>query len=151
MAKSITIKPATLSHLHGLNELFAQYRQFYSMPSTNQQSLEFLKQRLHNKDSTIFIAFIDDIAVGFVQIYPSFSSVAMKPLWILNDLFVCDKYRRLGVAKKLMLAVEANAKQCDVFAIKLATQTHNSEAKALYDLLGYQVMTQFDHYSKRLE
>ena len=151
MKQLISIKPASLSHLQTLNELFTQYRQFYDMPDTRQQSLTFLKQRLHNQDSIILLAFIDETAIGFVQIYPAFSSVAMKPLWILNDLFVNKAHRRLGVATQLMRSTEKHAKNNGVFAIKLATQTFNKSARALYEKLDYHLIDQFDHFSKRIE
>jgi GNAT superfamily N-acetyltransferase len=49
--------------------------------------------------------------VGFAQLYPSFSSVLMKRIWILNDLFVEKDFRREGVAKLLMDAAERYARE----------------------------------------
>ena len=34
------------------------------------------------------MAFDGDNPIGFVQLYPSFSSVSMMRSWVLNDLFV---------------------------------------------------------------
>ena len=146
----IEIKQATTLHLEPLQKLFEEYRAFYNMQRADAQSTAFLKQRLNQKDSIIFLAFHQQTAVGFIQVYPVFSSVAMKPLWILNDLFVNKNYRQLGIAKRLMIATEIQAKKSGVFSIKLATQVNNSKAKKLYQSLGYKVIDAFDHFSKKI-
>lgn len=146
----ITIRPATKDDLKSLQELFEQYREFYSMPRMTTQSEEFLRCRLQQQDSHILMAFHERQAAGFVQVYPAFSSVAMQPLWILNDLFVNLAYRQQGIARKLMKTIELEAKRHSVFSIKLATQVNNHQAKALYDSLGYITIDKFDHYSKKL-
>ena len=40
--------------------------------------------------------------VGFVNLYPVFSSVNLTRQWILNDLFVVPEARKLGVGRVLM-------------------------------------------------
>jgi GNAT superfamily N-acetyltransferase len=41
------------------------------------------------------------IRLVFVQLYPSFSSVAARRIWILNDLLVTPPARRRGVGRAL--------------------------------------------------
>jgi hypothetical protein len=82
---------AGLEHLDVLTGLFDSYRQFYGQEPDLPGARRFLEARLRCRDSVVFLAFRDDAtrtSVGFVQLYPSFSSVSMKPIWILNDLFV---------------------------------------------------------------
>lgn len=146
----IDIQIANLTHLNSLQELFEQYREFYQMQRQETRSLEFLKQRLEKKDSIILLAFNQQSLAGFVQIYPAFTSVAMQPLWILNDLFVTQAQRKQGVARKLMESVESLARKEGIFSIKLATQINNAYAKKLYESLDYRLIDQFDHYSKKI-
>ena len=40
--------------------------------------------------------------IGFVQLYPSFSSVSMKRTWVLNDLYVKESVRGKGFGEKLI-------------------------------------------------
>jgi ribosomal protein S18 acetylase RimI-like enzyme len=84
-------------------------------------------------------------------LYPSYSSVAMKPIWILNDLFVSESSRNNGIARHLMLAVEKQAKLKDIFSIKLATGIENKKAQALYHSLNYKLNNDFEFFSKRIE
>jgi len=146
----IEIKRANLSHLTKLHELFEQYREFYLMQRQPEKSLEFLRKRLEKQDSVILLAFNQQDLAGFVQIYPAFTSVAMQPLWILNDLFVTQVQRQQGVARQLMTQVESLARKQGIFSIKLATQVNNAYAKKLYESLDYRLIDQFDHYSKKI-
>ena len=70
--------------------LFDAYRQFYQQPSDPALARAFIAERLARSESVIFLAERDGQAVGFVQLYPLFSSTAARPrrLWLLNDLFV---------------------------------------------------------------
>ena len=146
----ITIRPASLNDIKPLQELFEQYREFYSMPRALSKSEQYLTDRLSQKDSLILMAFEQQAAAGFIQVYPIFSSVAMRQLWILNDLFVTSAHRKKGIARKLMQAIEIEAQKQSIFSIKLATQIDNVKAKALYESLNYKVIDKFDHYTKKL-
>lgn len=143
-----TVTQAGADHLAILVPLFDAYRVFYGQDSDTVSAREFLSDRIANEDSALFVA-IDDkecSGLGFAQLYPSFSSVGMKRVWILNDLFVADVARRSGVARKLMDAVSEFAKSTGACRIDLATVKDNLAAKTLYEAIGYGVDTQFDHY-----
>ena len=43
----------------------------------------------------------EEVATGFVQLYPMFSSVRARRTWVLNDLFVEAQFRRGGIAGSL--------------------------------------------------
>ena len=49
--------------------------------------------------------------VGFAQLYPSFSSVSLRPIRILNDLFVDPDHRRSGAGRALLDAARDHARQ----------------------------------------
>src|SRR6516162_3796139 len=96
---------AGLEHLDVLTGLFDAYRQFYGQEPDLPGARRFLEERLRGRDSVVLLAVRDDdpgTGVGFVQLYPSFSSVSMRPIWILNDLFVTPPARRAGVARSLL-------------------------------------------------
>ena len=144
----IEIIPASQQNLKQVASLFDQYRVFYNMSSDIAAAENFIQKRIAQQDSLIFLAFKQSAAVGFMQIYPSFSSMAMLPIWILNDLFVCSSARQTGCAKKMMMYLQERAKNHGIFSIKLATENTNYKAKALYHGLGYQLNQNFSHYSK---
>nr|WP_310485029.1 GNAT family N-acetyltransferase [Chamaesiphon sp. VAR_48_metabat_403] len=131
-------------------ELFDRYRVFYNKSSDLAAARSFLEERLEQKDSTIFIARSQMQIVGFTQLYPSFSSVSMKRVWILNDLFIDEIYRKQGIAKLLMNAVANFARDTGAIRIILSTQVTNLPARSLYRSLGYIQDDAFDRYALSL-
>ena len=139
-----------LAHRDDLDEvtrLFDRYRIFYGQVSDLDAARQFIQMRFQQGDSTILIALDEVRGVGFTQLYPSFSSVSMKRVWILNDLFVEETARRQGVAAQLMQAAESFARQTDAVRIALSTQITNQSAQSLYESRGYVKDEVFYHYS----
>ncbi len=134
-----------------LAELFDQYRMFYGQASDFDGASAFIKQRIENQDSVIFTAKDNEIMSGFTQLYPSFSSVSMKPIWILNDLFVLESYRRKNVAKQLMEAAKDYACKTKAVRISLATQFSNTPAQKLYEKMRYVREETFYHYDLSIQ
>jgi ribosomal protein S18 acetylase RimI-like enzyme len=141
---------ARFEHLDEVSKLFDQYLVFYKSSSDLEAARLFLQERFQQGDSLIFVVSNDGRIVGFTQLYPSFSSVSMKRIWILNDLFVDETYRGNGVAKLLMSAAENFARETGAVRIVLATQISNVAAQALYELRGYTKDEEFYHYALRL-
>lgn len=128
--------------------LFDLYRQFYQQPSDLGAARAFISARLVNQDSIIYLALNHkNEGLGFTQLFPSFSSVAMKTVYTLNDLYVAQQHRKTGVAKALMHTAKAFAQKNNAHAIKLATAKDNIQAKALYNQIGYSHIDGFDYYS----
>lgn len=146
----VTIIQAGLEHLDQVTPLFDAYRRFYRKPSDEAGARAFVHERLHNGDSLILLALDEATPLGFTQLYPAFSSVRMKPLWILNDLFVTPEARGQGVGRQLMEAARLRGQEAGVVVLALATEKNNATAKALYEALGYERDTAFDYYELAL-
>src|SRR3990167_1653992 len=100
------IRQATVFELKKLAPLFDEYRIFYGKASDIAGAMYFLQERFANLDSIIFIASIfehdTEKFVGFVQLYPSLSSICMQRILILNDLYIAPSARNLGIGEKLI-------------------------------------------------
>ena len=130
---------ATLSHLDQLAVLFDGYRIFYKQASDIDACRSFLKERLENDESVIFsVENEQSDLLGFTQLYPLFSSVRVRRVWLLNDLFVAMNARRLGVGEMLMNAARDFAKETGARGVALETGVNNTSAQALYEKLGYE-------------
>ena len=137
----------TTAHLNDVANLFNDYRIFYEQPSDINGAKSFIKDRLNNKDSIIFVASTEkhgDKSVGFTQLYPTFSSVSMKRQYVLNDLFVTPDCRRDGVGKAL---IQHAQDEQDCKGLALATAYDNVVAQSLYEQLGFIKDETFYHYS----
>jgi ribosomal protein S18 acetylase RimI-like enzyme len=83
-------------------------------------------------------------------VYPAFSSTALAPIWILNDLYVDEAARGSGVVDALLTTTANLASEAGCVAIELATQHTNTRAQAVYARHGYVVDEEFRHYEKPL-
>lgn len=134
---NLVVTPS-LADLDSLAALFDAYRVFYEQPSDKGVATAFVKQRLENGDSRFFAVKEDDGSLsGFVQLYPTFSSVSAGTAWVLNDLYVMPEQRRRGIAEDLMTAALAFAKETGAVFVALETHHDNASAQNAYRKMGF--------------
>lgn len=143
---NLSIITATLDHIEDLAPLFDAYRVFYKQPSDLERSRTFLRERMYLGESVVFLAYLEGAAVGFMQLYPSFSSTTMKRLWILNDLFVIADRRGQRIGEQLIKRAAEFARSFGATKLELATQTTNVSGQKLYERVGFVRDTEFYTY-----
>jgi GNAT superfamily N-acetyltransferase len=144
------VRQASLADLDLVAPLFDRYRQFYGKASDPEGAREFLRVRLERAESVVLLAFDNGVAVGFTQLYPSFSSVSMAPILILNDLFVADEARRCGVGATLLAAAAAHGRRAGAVRLALSTALTNGAAQRVYERMGWRRDTVFCVYELTL-
>ncbi|MFF7709833.1 GNAT family N-acetyltransferase [Pseudomonas sp. NPDC007930] len=143
------IVQATLEHLDLIAPLFVKYREFYGELPYPDTSRAFLEKRLRRKESVIYLAFPDDDdsrLLGFCQLYPSYSSLSLKRVWILNDVYVAEDARRQLVADHLMRTAKQMAKQSHAVRMRVSTSSDNAVAQKVYESIGFREDTEFKNY-----
>jgi GNAT superfamily N-acetyltransferase len=140
----------TLGQVELVAPLFDAYRRFYGQPSDLDGARRFLAERLGRGESVVYAVVEGVRALGFTQLYPSFSSVSMRPIWILNDLFVAEDARRRGVGVRLLRAARDHATRTGAVRLALSTAVTNTTAQALYERDGWRRDTAFLHYEYTL-
>ncbi|WDF69400.1 GNAT family N-acetyltransferase [Sphingobacterium oryzagri] len=133
------IERIALDRLDDVVPLFDAYRQFYQQVSDLEAGRQFLQTRLAQNESVIYVAYQSGKAVGFTQLYPTYSSARMTKNWILNDLYVIDTYRRCGIGEQLIAEACAFAKADGASFVRLSTQVENKTAQKLYRKVGFQL------------
>ena len=133
----IAISRAGPADLDALSILFDAYRQFYGQEPDVPRARDWLRSRLRVGESVVLLAKRDGVIVGFVQLYPMFSSVRTAKTWILNDLYVDASARRGGVARTLLDAAARFARDDGAAGISLETTQDNAAARALYRAAGW--------------
>lgn len=147
----MSILKATLNDLDSLAELFDLYRIFYHQKSNIDGAKEFIKDRLSKEESVIFIAFDENNPIGFVQLYPSFSSISMKRTWVLNDLYVSESVRGKGFGEKLIKKAITFAGETGSKGVLLETNIENVTAQSLYEKIGFIKETNHFYFFSILE
>ena len=143
---------AEIEHIDELAELFNSYRVFYEQDSNVELARNFIKSRMENKESTIFVSQnSDEELIGFVQLYSSFCSVYVCPILILYDLFVKTQARGNGHGRALMDKATEFAKSEGYDRLELSTATDNFIGQSLYESLGYERDNDFYHYSLEID
>lgn len=139
MKGNIKIVQAHIEHIDIVVELYGGYRVFYEQNRDIEKEKAFIEQRMEKNESIIFLALDENGAgMGFTQLYPLFSSVMMRRVWLLNDLYVDDNYRRKGVAEALLNSAYEYAKRTGARHIMLETATDNHDAQKLYEKNGWE-------------
>lgn len=145
---TVVFRRVVPSDLEELALLFDQYRQFQGKDSNPGAARDFLRDRLSRGESVAFIACDGDMPLAFAQLYPSYSSVSLARVFILNDLFVRESGRRRGVASGLLAAVEEHAWSHGAVRITLNVAIDNPPAQALYAAKGWSKDAQFFMYHR---
>jgi len=138
---------ATIENLDQLLPLFEGYRNFYKQLPNPDAANDFLRERLNKKDSILFIAFNkNNDAIGFLQLYPTFSSVTIQQTYILNDLYVISEMRGKGIGEALLNFAKQFAVKNKSKGLTLETDVDNP-AQKLYERLGWKKDTNALHYT----
>ena len=166
-----TIRRAGLSDVDAIAPLFDAYRVFYGQISDEGAAAAFMRARLERRESVLFVAeessrvstdegyaiFPAQAAVrsvatplGFTQLYPSFSSVSLAPIIVLNDLFVAPTARTRGVARALLLRAEEHARETGAVRLALTTARDNLRAQRVYEAMGWRRDEVFFAYTRTI-
>lgn len=141
------VRQASIYDLDTLVPLFDGYRQFYRQAADPARARAFLAERFAHLESIVLLACDEQGAgLGFVQLYPMFSSVSTARIYLLNDLFVAPPARRQGVASALLSAVAEHARALGAARLWLQTEQNNASAQALYESLGWRRDDDFCDY-----
>jgi len=133
----VQIREAKLSDLENLSDLFNSYRMFYGKKSDLKVANEFLRSRIENKDSKIFVCDLNNELSGFVQLYPIFSSTRVSKYWLLNDLFVDIEKRGKGYSKLLIDRSKELVIESKACGMMLETEKSNDIGNMLYPSTGF--------------
>ncbi len=127
----------TLDHLELIAPLFDAYRVFYGQAPDLNSAREFLRQRLLLRETVLFLALENEQPLGFTQVFPSFSSVGMQRLWILNDLYIIPEARGQRIGEKLIERTLVHAKESGAKGVVLETAHTNTSGQKLYERMGF--------------
>jgi len=142
-----TIKKASLEDVKEASELFNLYRIFYRQESDLQGSTTFIKERLLYGESDIFLAMIDDKAVGFVQLYKLFHYIKLQKQWLLSDLFVHPDYRGKGLSVALIDRSKKWCEETGACGLMLETEKTNIIGNNLYPKCDFQYDGVHNYYN----
>ncbi|MFE2877479.1 GNAT family N-acetyltransferase [Streptomyces roseus] len=138
--QDVVLRVAGHGDLDVAGALFRSYLDFYEVKVEDPDAPgEYLAQRLRGEESLVLLADVPGAGtVGFAQVYRTFSSLALRPMWILSDLYVDPSGRRTGAGRALLREVLRRAREAGVCGVQLETAYDNHVAQALYEAEGFE-------------
>ncbi|HAY3551939.1 GNAT family N-acetyltransferase [Elizabethkingia meningoseptica] len=140
------IRTATIQDLEALASIFEKYRNFYHQPADYETAKSFLRERITQQESVIYVAETENKIIGFTQLYPLFSSTRMKKLWLLNDLYVEEEYRQKGISVALIDRAKQLCVDTGACQLSLETSKSNVVGNNLYPKTGFQLDSETNFY-----
>jgi GNAT superfamily N-acetyltransferase len=142
------IAPATQDDLDDALPLLAGYQRFYAgRAQDDERNRAFLARFLDPSDDGLLLLArdADGRAVGFANLYWTFSSVSAEPHALMNDLFVSDEARGGNVGHALIEAAAAAARERGHRRMSWQTALDNRRAQRLYERFGGERTVWFEY------
>ena len=137
---------AVLDDINAVLPLFESYRAFYGEAYRTAAARTFLRERWILGESKLIVAETAGEIVGFTQLFPSFSSVTLQRLWILNDLFVIEGARGKGAGRKLLQAAAEFGQTTLAKQLFIEGAVANTAARDLYEDFGFVPNNEYVYY-----
>lgn len=143
----LDVSPAAEADLDALLPLFAGYQRFYENDSPDDAcNRAFFAQFVAPSDAGLLLVAKDgEEAVGFANLYWTFSSVSAEAHALMNDLFVSETARSGGVGRALIDASRDAARERGITRMSWATALDNRRAQALYEQTGAERSVWFEY------
>lgn len=141
----IAIRQADAESVRSWLPLFLAYLDFYQVAQPAEACAAFLEQRLSKGEAVVFLAQDSAGVQGFALLYPGFSSLSLRPHWLLHDLFVAPASRGNGVARVLLRHCQAHVAALGG-GLTLQTAHGNLNAQRLYEQSGFKLDSEFRVY-----
>ncbi len=136
-APNIVIKPVAADERADWEPLWKGYLDFYKT-SVPQNTYDVTWARLQDPNEPMFVlgAYVDGKLLGIVHYLYHRSCWTVGDYCYLQDLFVAEGARKLGLGRELIEAVYTAAKKDGASRVHWLTHETNTTARALYDTLA---------------
>jgi GNAT superfamily N-acetyltransferase len=131
-------------------ELFDRYRVHYGQAADRDRSQAWLIDATTAGPMCAFLARVDGAAAGICLVAVCPASLALGEFWMVRDLFVDPQWRRTGVARALLDAVRAAARQRGALRLTIQTEDDNEAGLRLYERYGFRPVTGVQNLSLAL-
>jgi len=137
ICSSVSVERVNPDNFDEVLPLIGLYQSFYGKICNIEQNRKFFGQFLTCDTRGIQFCARQDghRVVGFVTLYFQFSSLKPGTMCVLNDLYVDESSRSMGIAKKLINHSWQYASENGFDSINWVTATENKAAQKLYDSL----------------
>lgn len=95
-----------------------------------------------------YMAYIDDEAVGIMNLFYKYTTFSGRKILYIEDLYVCERYRGgLGIGGKLLEKAKQIAAESDCEQIELKCAVWNKSSAEFYEKMGMQSEKDWNVYT----
>ena len=127
-------------HLKSLVELINAYitdDMGGGTPLSPIQQLRFVDGLNNHPTKIILLAAVEGKAAGMIVAFENFSTFTARPMVNIHDIIVKPEFRKQGIGRKLMEAIEERARELRCSRITLEVREDNKVAQELYKSIGF--------------
>jgi GNAT superfamily N-acetyltransferase len=138
MAAEVRVEPVEAAQLDALLPLIAAYQRFYEVADVDDQRNRafFARFLAPSEDGMLLGARRDGALIGYACLYWHFTSLVPAETVLMNDLFVIEAARGVGVGRALIEASAAVARERGAYQLQWVTAPDNAPARRLYETTG---------------
>ena len=129
-----------------MRALYAIEEACFELPLRFSRAL--MRSLAHDPDCRTWLGIVDNVRVGFAIVGLSGEDEpSVAYIWTIE---VLPAFRRMGVARQLLMRVEESGREAGRAAIELHVSERNAGGLALYEAAGYvQVGVDAEYYGRR--
>ena len=144
--KPLTPVTTRLFEAPDLRALYAIEEACFELPLRFSRAL--MRSLAHDPDCRTWLGIVDNVRVGFAIVGLSGEDEpSVAYIWTIE---VLPAFRRMGVARQLLMRVEESGREAGRAAIELHVSERNAGGLALYEAAGYvQVGVDAEYYGRR--
>lgn len=126
-----------LAQLSDYEELMDLYNLFVEEDRFSNHDNDSFKKILKSPDYFIHVAENDNKIIGLMTF--SIRSVVRypRPIAQLEELFVHEEFRKMGIGKKFIETMEKKIKELNCYSIYIESRNDKKKAHEFYQRLGY--------------
>ncbi|WP_312106940.1 aminoglycoside 6'-N-acetyltransferase [Lachnoclostridium sp.] len=143
------IKKATQEELHTLAQLAILLWPDHTLDELEDEFLEYIEK----EDATFYIAYKDDISVGFAQCqlrYDYVEGTSSSPVGYLEGIFIKEEYRNQGYASRLLKECENWAKTLGCGEFASDCELSNQDSLVFHLTVGFEEANRIICFTKKL-
>jgi GNAT superfamily N-acetyltransferase len=135
-ASGITLRMATAADAAALHAMVGAFAAYERLP--NQSTVEGLRAELSRPDRVMeaVLAFLGDTPVGFAVFFQTYSTFIARRGLYLEDIFVKEEHRNLGVATALLRYIARIAVERDFGRVEFTVLLWNTVAIEFFEKMG---------------
>ena len=132
------LRRATRHDIDQIEPMVAAYHDFEQIGSTREQRLGALQTLLADRNlGGLWMVELDDQLAGYIALCRGFSIEFNGFDAFVDEFFLQPEFRGRGLGKRVLAAIQAEARQAGIQALHLEVAQDNSAAQGLYRQAGF--------------